>query len=54
MQKITDFDCLWERFSIMTVDGKLTDQRAIELLKTRTTQQLIEKLKQKVIEITIG
>ena len=54
IMQINDFDDLWERFSILTIDGKLTDQKALDKLKERTTPELFNQLKQKVIEMSIG
>lgn len=39
-----DWDSLFERFCIMTVDGKLSDEDAILRLKNETTKPLINKL----------
>lgn len=44
----TDYDSLFERFSIMTVDGKLSDDKALEKLKPLTTPQLIQQLKKAI------
>lgn len=39
-----DYDSLFEKFSILTVDGKLSDAKAIEYLRNKTTPDLIKKL----------
>lgn len=49
-----DFDSLFEKFSILTVDGKMTDKKAFEFLKNKTTPELINKLENKVVEIELG
>lgn len=39
-----DWDSLFERFCIMTVDGGLSDFTAINYLSDKTTKELIAKL----------
>lgn len=41
-----DFDSLFERFSIMTIDGKLDDSLVLNKLKSQTTEELYKKLKE--------
>lgn len=49
-----DFYDLFERFSIMTVDGHLSDNQAFNYLKDKTTSKLYKQLVDKVMEIEIG
>lgn len=44
----SSFDDLFERFAIMTVDGKLSDENAILYLQAHTTIDLFKKLKKTV------
>lgn len=44
----SSFDDLFERFSIMTVDGNLSDENAILYLQSHTTIELYKKLKKTV------
>lgn len=44
----SSFDDLFERFSIMTVNGKLSDENAILYLQAHTTIDLYKKLKKTV------
>ena len=44
----SSFDDLFERFAIMTVDGKLSDENAILYLQAHTTIDLYKKLKKTV------
>lgn len=41
----TDYDSLFERFAIMTVDGRLSDAEALKRLQHQTTPELFQKLK---------
>lgn len=43
-----DFDSLFERFSIMTVDGNQEDKDILEYLKNKTTDKLYFQLISKV------
>ena len=45
----SSFDDLFERFAIMTVDGKLSDENAILYLRAHTTIDLYKKLKKTVL-----
>lgn len=49
-----DFDSLFEKFSILTVDGKMSDKKAFEFLKDKTSPELINKLEDKIAEIELG
>lgn len=49
-----DFDSLFEKFSILTTDGQMTDAKAFKYLQNKTTPELYNKLVNKVREITIG
>ena len=42
----TDYDSLFEWFSIMTVDGKLSDEKALEKLTPLTTPLLYHQLEE--------
>ena len=44
MIKYNDYDSLFERFSIMTVDGNVKDDEAIKILAHQTTPELINRL----------
>lgn len=44
----SSFDDLFERFAIMTVDGRLSDENAILYLQAHTTIELYKKLKKTV------
>ena len=44
----SSFDDLFERFAIMTVDGRLSDENAILYLRAHTTIDLYKKLKKTV------
>lgn len=46
-----DFESLFERFCIMTVDGNMTDEEVFNILKTKTTKDLFQKLQVKVFEL---
>lgn len=51
---LNDFDSLFEKFSILTIDGHLTDRQAFQFLKDKTTPELFKSLVDKVMELTIG
>lgn len=40
----TEYDDLFEKFAILTVDGGMTDLEALEYLKPLTTKQLAIRL----------
>lgn len=42
---ITDFGELFERFSIMTIDGKLSDEDALRILQKCTIPSVFNMLK---------
>lgn len=44
MIKYKDYDSLFERFCIMTVDGKLSDSEALFVLRKNTSKELYEQL----------
>lgn len=39
-----DFDSLFEKFSILTIDAHLTDEAALRILKKSTSEKLYNKL----------
>lgn len=47
-----DFEELFERFSIMTVDGHLSDTEALYILKKQTSPELFDKLQQKLEKLS--
>lgn len=51
---LNDFDSLFEKFSILTVDGRMSDEKAFAFLKNKTTPELHSQLVKKVMEIAIG
>ena len=49
-----DYEDLFERFSILTIDGCMSDEKAFDFLKNKTTSVLYKELVGKVRELTIG
>lgn len=43
-----DFESLFERFSIMTIDGNIPDVKALEILKSQTIKELYNQLEKVV------
>lgn len=39
-----DYDSLFEKFSILTIDGKMEDSDAIYFLANKTTSELLHQL----------
>lgn len=48
-----DFDSLFERFSILTIDAHLSDEAALRILKKVTTEELYNQLINKLREINL-
>lgn len=49
LKKLIDWDDVWERFSILTVDANLSDREALRILKPITDRELYTKLELKFI-----
>lgn len=47
-----DYDALFERFSIMTIDGKLDDRDAVKILKEHTTPELYVQLLKEIMRLS--
>ena len=48
-----DFESLFEKFSVITVDGHLTDSEALRQLREKTTPELFIELQKKLLEISL-
>ena len=51
MKQITDFEDLWERFCIMTIDGNLSDKAVLDILKPLTTDRLYKQLNDELLRL---
>lgn len=47
-----DYDSLFEKFSILTVDGNMKDQEALNFLKPITTSELYGKLITEIVRLS--
>ena len=50
----TDYESLFERFCILTIDGGMTDEQAFDYLRNKTTVPLFNQLYAKIKQIEIN